>query len=342
MQPLISIVIPVYNMEKYLDECMNTVLKQTYENLDIVLVDDGSKDGSVLMCDAYAKQDDRVQVIHKENGGLMSAWMEGVRHAKGEYLAFVDSDDWVELSMIEELAGKLTGTQREIICSNYIVEKKDRSRKETQSLPAGVYTREYIENTLYDELLGKEVRRIHCSRCMKLISRELIVNNMPYCNPKITMGEDLNIMFPTFLDAHRIVIVEGGYYYHYRLVEESMAHKYDARLFEKVSLLYTTLKAIIESKLENDGRKESFLTALKKEYIFLLFYVLKNELRGPYQGCIRRIGQLVSRAKEEEQLDKITLEVNSKAGKLLYFIWKKPDSFRVLTGRIAIGIFDRL
>ena len=125
-EPLVSIIIPVYNVEQYLSECMESVLKQTYTNLEILLVDDGSTDSSPKICDKYASQDFRVKVIHKKNGGPMSACLMGIREAAGEYLAFMDSDDWIDLSMIEELVKETNGSDREIICSNYVIEKKNK------------------------------------------------------------------------------------------------------------------------------------------------------------------------------------------------------------------------
>lgn len=342
MNPLISIIIPVYNMEQYLDECMLSVQNQTYKNLDIVLVDDGSKDKSPNMCDSYASKDSRIKVIHKKNGGLISAWMAGVEQAKGQYLMFVDSDDWLELNMVEELAKYLIGEKLEIVCSDYVIEKKEQKVFARQSLKPGVYDRTYINEKLYNELLGHEIRRIHCSRCMKLISKELIVNNMRFCNSEITMGEDLNIMFPVFLDADRIVIVENGFYYHYRFVDVSMAHKYNVKLYDKVNLLYKTIQKIICVKFSKDNRQEMFLNALKKEYVYLLFLVIKNELRGPVKGCTDRICQIVKKAKQEEKLQDIQVEVNGRANKLLYLIWRYPGRVSVLIGRCAVGIFDKL
>lgn len=93
---LVSVIVPVYNVEQYLPRCVDSILAQTYENLEVILVDDGTKDASDKLCDAYAEQDPRVKVIHKENGGLSSARNAGIDIARGEYLAFVDSDDWVE------------------------------------------------------------------------------------------------------------------------------------------------------------------------------------------------------------------------------------------------------
>ena len=102
-QPLISVIVPVYKVEQYLEECVNSICRQTYENLEIILVDDGSPDHSGEMCDALAKYDNRIKVIHKENGGLSSARNAGLDVATGEYVSFVDSDDWISLDMYQRL-----------------------------------------------------------------------------------------------------------------------------------------------------------------------------------------------------------------------------------------------
>ena len=103
---LISIIVPVYNVENYLPRCVDSILAQTYRNLEIILVDDGTRDASDKICDAYAARDSRIRVIHKENGGLSSARNAGIEIARGEYLGFVDSDDWIEPEMYELLLEK--------------------------------------------------------------------------------------------------------------------------------------------------------------------------------------------------------------------------------------------
>ena len=102
-EALISIIVPVYNMEKYLDRCMNSIWQQTYKNLEIILVDDGSTDNSPKMCDNYAKKDSRIKVVHKENGGLSDARNAGLAVATGNYIGYVDSDDWIEPGLFELL-----------------------------------------------------------------------------------------------------------------------------------------------------------------------------------------------------------------------------------------------
>ncbi len=113
MQDLITIIIPVYMVELYLDRCLNSIVSQTYKNLEIILVDDGSKDNCPTICDCWAEKDKRIRVIHRENGGLSAARNSGIDAAKGEYLAFVDSDDFVSTEFIEVLyqACKQTGSQ---------------------------------------------------------------------------------------------------------------------------------------------------------------------------------------------------------------------------------------
>ena len=103
MQPLISVIVPVYNVEPYLDQCVESIVNQTYKNLEIILVDDGSPDNCPAMCDKWAEIDSRIIVIHKENGGLSDARNAGLRIAAGEYIGFVDSDDWIAYDFFEKL-----------------------------------------------------------------------------------------------------------------------------------------------------------------------------------------------------------------------------------------------
>ena len=114
---LISVIVPVYNVEEYLPRCVDSILAQTYQNLEIILVDDGTKDNSDKICDAYAAKDSRVKVIHKENGGLSSARNAGIDVATGAYLAFVDSDDWIEPDMYEKMLGLVEKHGVKLVCA---------------------------------------------------------------------------------------------------------------------------------------------------------------------------------------------------------------------------------
>ena len=119
MGKLVSIIVPVYNVQKYLKRCIDSIIAQTYENIDISLVDDGSKDESGKICDEYEKIDQRIRVIHKPNGGLSDARNKGMEIAKGEYIGFVDSDDYIAEDMFETLVNLLEETNSEISIVSY-------------------------------------------------------------------------------------------------------------------------------------------------------------------------------------------------------------------------------
>ena len=117
MDNLISVIVPVYNVEAYLPRCVDSILAQTYKNLEIILVDDGTKDRGGVICDEYAAKDPRVKVIHKENGGLSSARNAGIDVARGEYLAFVDSDDYLEPEAMEVLLNAAVSNNVRLTCA---------------------------------------------------------------------------------------------------------------------------------------------------------------------------------------------------------------------------------
>ena len=115
MDSLISIIVPIYKVEKYLDKCIESIVNQTYKNLEIILVDDGSPDNCPQMCDTWAKKDSRIKVVHKPNGGLSDARNAGMKTATGEYVAFVDSDDWIDANMMETLYDELVSSDSDVV-----------------------------------------------------------------------------------------------------------------------------------------------------------------------------------------------------------------------------------
>lgn len=117
---IISVVIPIYNMEKYLNKCIESVINQTYRNLEILLIDDGSTDNSPGMCDEWAKKDNRIKVFHKTNGGLSDAKNYGIEHASGKFIGFVDSDDWIDKNMYYNLINGCIKYKKDIGCCNKI------------------------------------------------------------------------------------------------------------------------------------------------------------------------------------------------------------------------------
>ena len=144
--PKISIVIPIYQIDRYLGICIESLIHQTYENLEIILVDDGSPDRCPEICDLYASKDPRIKVIHKENGGLVSARKAGLLGASGRYVGYVDGDDWVGEGFVESLYTAISTADADIACGGFSRDLFFRTAHFTDNMPCGVYEGERLED----------------------------------------------------------------------------------------------------------------------------------------------------------------------------------------------------
>lgn len=218
MKDLISIIIPVYNVEEYLDRCMDSVLKQTYKNLEIILVDDGSTDASPGMCDAYAKADSRVKVVHKENGGLSDARNAGLASATGSFIGYVDSDDWIEYDMYECMYCACVEQGAQLAVCRYFSEYKDR----TESGGTGAVVPLSRDELLRIYIGGHEEYVIYNSVWSKLFSRALVEG---MCFPKGRDSEDILYTTKAFCNLERAVYLDKCLYHYVIDREGSIMNK---------------------------------------------------------------------------------------------------------------------
>ena len=204
-KPLISIIIPVYKVEKYLEKCIKSVLSQTYKNLQIILVDDGSPDNCGNICDDYARVDNRIEVIHKANGGLSDARNVGLKAARGEYIGFVDSDDYVSNEMFENLYNTLISNDVDVsICNFYIVIDNKNIIKNADN---GVKIYNKLE-ILKEILLDKKIQSYAWN---KLYKRELF-KDIEY--PVGKKYEDIGTTFYILEKCSKIAVSGSPEYYY--------------------------------------------------------------------------------------------------------------------------------
>lgn len=209
--PLISILLPVYNTSAYLPQCLDSVFAQTYTNLQVVLVDDGSKDNSLKICQQYAAKDPRIEVYHQENHGVATTRNHLLEKVKGDYVLFVDSDDWIEPDMVEFLVGKALSNQADIVvCDNV---KND-----------GACSEEYREKRMDQETTIKKFlfhKELSGSLCNKLVKTSLL-HGIRFDN-RISYGEDALLCWHVLQRVHTIVQTDRRLY-HYRRNENSLSH----------------------------------------------------------------------------------------------------------------------
>ena len=240
MKPLVSIIIPVYQVEKYLDRCISSVLAQSHQELEVILVDDGSADRCPEMCDQWKARDSRVVVIHQENGGLSKARNVGLKIAKGEIIGFVDSDDWIEPNMVELLLAALLETGADIAVGG-IKTFTDDSEDVVYTQPKPFVRKLYIAEEALRRLL-LFVKGFICSGVWnKLYRRSILLNNT---FPEGKLHEDVLWTARAIGNAKTIVSI-NQICYHYLLRSDSLSH--DTR--QKVKLIYDELE-MNEQRLE--------------------------------------------------------------------------------------------
>lgn len=211
---LLSVIIPVYNVKPYLEKCVESIVDQTYHNLQIILVDDGSTDGSQTICDELAQKDSRIVVIHKENGGLSTARNVGMDRAKGDYIAFVDSDDWLERNMYEVLINQLEAHDADLVACSFYECKGDEKKAVGDSKNISVFNTEEIfinKNQLRFLVWNKVFRRsfveklrfvpgqvyedFHFCRQVFLKTKKLIYLDVPFYDYRISRPGNTNSSF---------------------------------------------------------------------------------------------------------------------------------------------------
>lgn len=148
-----SVIVTVYNLEAYLEECLDSIISQSYENLEIICIDDGSTDNSPAILDRYENLDQRIRVIHRKNAGLVNARKQGVHEADGDYIVFVDGDDWIEPEMYETFASEIQKNQSEIVIEGVIRDNIDKKFRVYNYVPAGCYDKEDMERNIYPLML---------------------------------------------------------------------------------------------------------------------------------------------------------------------------------------------
>lgn len=247
----VSIIVPVYNVEKYLKQCVDSILGQTFPEFELILVDDGSKDGSSVICDNYAKSDDRVVVIHQENHGQTAARKAGFHASCGEYIYFVDSDDWLEPNLIELAYGLAVDNDADIVTFDSYFNYSFHQCPVTQPIESGIFDKSGLMEKIYPKMIysGRFFYfGIYAAMWNKIFRRSLVENNFDNVKNNIKIGEDGVLTFSAFLDANRVVIDGKNYLYHYRDNNSSLTRSYVTDQYESAKLLIKTLREISDSK----------------------------------------------------------------------------------------------
>ncbi|MBQ8658079.1 MAG: glycosyltransferase [Clostridia bacterium] len=243
MEDLISVIIPVHNVEKYLFECVDSVLKQTYQNLEILLIDDGSTDGSGNLCDEYAEKDSRIKVVHKENGGVSSARNVGLDLAKGEYITFIDSDDYVSGNYVQALYENLKENGSDLAFCKYAHKYENDMQNSKEHFPSKI-----IVDTSSVDFIKFFSRFISLKNnimgaCWRILFSREILRGLSF-NTQIRIAEDLLFVLQVIKKAKTLSFINKELYF-YRINKKSAVHTYRKQYLQGQILLYKKIEDLL-------------------------------------------------------------------------------------------------
>ncbi len=253
-ESLVSVIVPVYNIQEYLEECLESILQQTYENLEIILVDDGSTDGSTEICDAYLEKDVRVKVIHQENAGAANARKNGIMAATAPYICFVDADDTVDAEMIQYFienikdADILTSGCRRGEADGTITERYD-------SFDEGIYNTKSEMHYIINNMLlfhGRIEDGILPYLVGKLYKTFLLRDVVKGIDERIGYDEDRELLL-RYLIRCKSIVIKKICFYHYRYRSVSMAHAPNPHYLQDLNYFYNSLKTVFLSCPSKDS-----------------------------------------------------------------------------------------
>lgn len=268
----LSVIIPVYNVEPYLARCLNSVLHQTQSVQEIICVDDGSTDRSGEILDQYAAKNSQIKVIHKKNGGLVSARIAGLAQATCPYTACVDSDDFVERDMYESLMEIALREDADLVTSGFYRDYGTYRMADKEAIPEGVYRGESLAWLLSHIIMLDRFFQVTmiASLCGKVCKTDLLRRFQNPLDPRINLGEDMAVIFPAMLHASCICVM-GREFYHYCLRNDSVAGTKKDHEEERIAIFQRTLK-----KRFLEAREKVPNIMLQYEFIKTHISILRN------------------------------------------------------------------
>lgn len=253
MKDKISVIVPVYKVEKYLEKCVDSILNQTYSNIEVILIDDGSPDNCGKMCDTYAEKDSRVLVIHKENGGVSEARNEGMKAATGEYVSFVDSDDWLDSHMFEILYNRMQKEESDMSICNFLYVDEEGQPIVKENLNKPIKDELLTGEDAFGRLVGEKYW--YYITLVNRLYRKIVLENIVFPNGKI--HEDENVSHYILVKCKRISCVERPLYNYVQRDQSIMHSGYTIKNMDRIDALCSRVecakklnKVVMEKSLE--------------------------------------------------------------------------------------------
>lgn len=315
---LFSVIVPIYNIEKYLKRCIDSVLEQSYSDFELILVDDGSPDNCPEICDEYALKDSRIKVVHKQNGGLVSARKAGISLATGEYVFHLDGDDAICPNALESAYLIINEMHPDIVSFSY---KKCVNGAVTQVvndlIEEGLYDKAKMEEKLYPKLLSDEnMQHLFYFSWGKAIKRELATKHQQNVNNAISLGEDLSCSTPCYLDANTVYMSREPIYL-YTIRNDSITNDFKTNQITQIADVITGLRNLDIKK------PKDFEEQLSRYSCFMCLAILAAAAEGNHFKSINKIKELIQNSLHKEEIKKARFKKITIKSRITIFLMKK-------------------
>lgn len=328
----VSVVVPVYNVEKYLRQCLDSVINQDYKDIEIIIVDDGSTDNSGIICDEYAEKYSFIEVVHKKNGGLGFARNTGIELAKGEYVTFIDSDDLVGKRLLSNLVNGINkhgadtaiGGFERIDVENNVVSREEYLCEQFEG--------DKVYHELFPKLLGSSPKghdSVKMSVWNVMFSMKIIKeNNLRFVSERELISEDIVWDIEYFKYSRKAVIIPSTEY-GYRITPDSLSQKYRPSIL----ISFTKLYHYLEEKIIMESLGDEALYRLQRQFFVNVRYSILNEKRAGWHQLISRINNIV----QNETVQKVVWEypINEIGFKQRIFLYMLKNKWTLLLAMIV-------
>lgn len=338
MKPKISIIVPIYNMESYLERCLNSLLAQTFTDFEVIAVDDGSTDRSLEVLNNFAKKDNRICVVSKQNGGVSSARNKGVSVANGKYIGFVDPDDWIDRDMYESMYSVASKANIDIVMCSYMREFGTHSKQKVYNVPEKVLyfeeeVKEYITRRLVgplnEEIANPELLDAWGTVWSKLYKAEIIKeNNILFHDLKeIGSNEDTLFNIEATYYSKSFIFINRPYYHYWRVNDASVTSVYKPELLHQFRTLYNKIEAFLsEKKLD-----QIYFEALNNRICLNTLGIGLNTVSKGNKGSLIEINKnlrsILNDNKIKQSFNTFDLKYFSPLWKVFFYFAKKRFSF---------------
>ena len=313
-----SVIVPVYKVEKYLSACIESILAQTFSDYEIILVDDGSPDSCPEICDDYKEKDNRIKVVHKQNGGLASARRAGIKVAEGEYVFNLDSDDLIENDTLEYAYNKIKETNCDIVSFSYRWVKNSVTVNITNDcIDEGFYDKDCIKKHIFPRLLmDKNMNHISYYLSGKAVKRELLTPHQLNVSEKISLGEDLCCVIPCYLHAQSVYISKKTAYL-YTVRDDSISKEFNTK---QINLIENVI-----NEISTDDLKKSidFQQQLCRYSCFMCFAILAAAAEGNHFKSINELKRNIINSMHGELIAGAEFENITIKSRISIFLMKK-------------------